>query len=56
MGRLEMATKIPHQNEYTLKMSPLGCGSVERASACRLMGPRFNSGQGHVPWLPAHPQ
>ncbi|KAK1343684.1 hypothetical protein QTO34_014237 [Cnephaeus nilssonii] len=26
-------------------------GSVDRASACGLKGPRFNSGLGHVPWL-----
>ena len=25
-------------------------------SACGLKGPRFDSGQGHVPWLWAHPQ
>jgi hypothetical protein len=26
-------------------------GSVDRASACRLKGPGFDSGQGHMPWL-----
>ena len=31
-------------------------GSVDRASACGLKGPGFDSGQGHVPWLRAHPQ
>ena len=31
-------------------------GSVDRASACGLKGPGFDSGQGHVPWLQAHPQ
>nr|KAF6336849.1 hypothetical protein mMyoMyo1_012058 [Myotis myotis] len=30
-------------------------GSVDRASACGLKGPRFDSGQGHVPGLRAHP-
>nr|KAF6343089.1 hypothetical protein mPipKuh1_010796 [Pipistrellus kuhlii] len=27
-----------------------------RASVCGLKGPGFDSGQGHVPWLRAHPQ
>ncbi|XP_023612667.1 vacuolar protein-sorting-associated protein 25 isoform X2 [Myotis lucifugus] len=31
-------------------------GSVDRASACGLKGPGFDSGQGHVPGLRAHPQ
>ncbi|KAK1331025.1 hypothetical protein QTO34_008972 [Cnephaeus nilssonii] len=31
-------------------------GSVDRASACGLKGARFDSGQGHVPWLRAHPR
>ncbi|KAK1327501.1 hypothetical protein QTO34_013003 [Cnephaeus nilssonii] len=31
-------------------------GSVDRASVCGLKGPRFDSGQGHVPWLRAHPR
>ena len=31
-------------------------GSVDRASACRLKGPRFDPGQGHVHWLRAHPR
>nr|KAF6287144.1 hypothetical protein mPipKuh1_009980 [Pipistrellus kuhlii] len=31
------------------------CGSVDRASVCGLKGPRFDSGQGHVHWLQAHP-
>ena len=30
-------------------------GSVDRASACGLKGPGFDSGQGHVPWLQVHP-
>ncbi|XP_059530424.1 LOW QUALITY PROTEIN: E3 ubiquitin-protein ligase TRIM11-like [Myotis daubentonii] len=30
-------------------------GSVDRVSACGLKGPRFDSGQGHVPGLRAHP-
>nr|KAF6309710.1 hypothetical protein mPipKuh1_009160 [Pipistrellus kuhlii] len=31
-------------------------GSVDRASACGLNGPGFDSGQGHVPSLWAHPR
>jgi hypothetical protein len=31
-------------------------GSVDRALACGLKGHGFDSGQGHVPWLRAHPQ
>ncbi|CAK6443531.1 unnamed protein product [Pipistrellus nathusii] len=31
-------------------------GSVYRALACGLKGPGFDFGQGHVPWLRAHPQ
>ncbi|ELK23723.1 Eukaryotic peptide chain release factor subunit 1 [Myotis davidii] len=31
-------------------------GSVDRALACGLKGPRFDSGPGHVPWLRAHPE
>ena len=31
-------------------------GSVDRVLACGLKGPRFNSSQGHVPWLQAHTQ
>nr|KAF6330287.1 hypothetical protein mMyoMyo1_012278 [Myotis myotis] len=31
-------------------------GSVDRALDFRLKGPRFNSSQGLVPWLWAHPQ
>nr|KAF6378953.1 hypothetical protein mMyoMyo1_009826 [Myotis myotis] len=34
-----------------IKMGPNQFGSVDRASACRLKGPRFDSSQGHVPWL-----
>nr|KAF6328957.1 hypothetical protein mPipKuh1_008286 [Pipistrellus kuhlii] len=41
---------------FKKKRSPHRCGSVDRALACRLKGPGFNSGQGHVPWLRAHPQ
>ena len=37
-------------------LSPGWFGSVDRPSACRLKGPRFDSSQGHVPWLRAHPQ
>ncbi|CAK6438831.1 unnamed protein product [Pipistrellus nathusii] len=38
------------------KSSPCGPGrpgSVDRASACRLKGPRFDSSQGHMPGLRA---
>ena len=31
-------------------------GSVDRALVCGLKSPRFDSGQGHVPWLWVHPQ
>nr|KAF6378932.1 hypothetical protein mMyoMyo1_009805 [Myotis myotis] len=37
-------------------MSSSWFGSVDRASAYGLKGPRFYSSQGHVPWLRAHPQ
>ena len=36
-----------HRNQF---------GSVDRALVCGLKGPRFDSGQGHVHWLQAHPQ
>ena len=31
-------------------------GSMDRTSAWGLKGPRFDSDQGHVPWLRSHPQ
>nr|KAF6363166.1 hypothetical protein mPipKuh1_010163 [Pipistrellus kuhlii] len=31
-------------------------GSMDRASPWGLKGPGFDSSQGHVPWLRAHPQ
>ena len=31
-------------------------GSMDRVSAWGLKGPGFDSSQGHVPWLRAHPQ
>nr|KAF6379101.1 hypothetical protein mMyoMyo1_009938 [Myotis myotis] len=40
----------------TAQHCPDRFGLVDRASACRLKGPRFDSSQGHVPWLWAHPQ
>ncbi|ELK30833.1 Synaptonemal complex protein 1 [Myotis davidii] len=36
-----------------LQVSPSRFGSVERALACGLKGPRFNSGQRHIPELQA---
>ncbi|KAK1340145.1 hypothetical protein QTO34_018709 [Cnephaeus nilssonii] len=33
-------------------MGPGRFGSVDRASACRLKGPRFDSTQGHRPRMP----
>ena len=46
VNRLFLKTVIDSRNR---------CGSVDRVSACRLKGPGFDSGQGHVPWLRAHP-
>jgi hypothetical protein len=37
------------------KASPSWFGSVDRVSACRLKGPRFDSCQERVPWLQAPP-
>ncbi|XP_054580421.1 polycomb group protein ASXL1 isoform X2 [Eptesicus fuscus] len=38
---------------FTLKCRPRWFGSVDRVSACRLKGPRFDSSQGHMPGLQA---
>ena len=51
-----MFMKEKLENIETTKHNPSWFGSVDRASACRLKGPRFDSSQGHVPWLRAHPQ
>nr|KAF6369355.1 hypothetical protein mMyoMyo1_010702 [Myotis myotis] len=42
--------------EIKNNIQPNQFGSVDGASACGLKGPRFDTGQGHVPWLRAHPQ
>ncbi|KAK1334955.1 hypothetical protein QTO34_004528 [Cnephaeus nilssonii] len=42
--------------ELEINKRPDRFGSVDGASACGLKGPGFDSGQGHVPWLRAHPQ
>ena len=39
-----------------VKNAPNWFGSVDRALACGLKGPGFDSSQGHVPWLREHPQ
>ena len=46
---IELAPKARGFQENNL--CPDLFGSVDRASACRLKGPRFNSYQGPVPWL-----
>ena len=62
--RFDPVTSTQKQAHFTglwmqLKLSQEGqnwFGSVDRASACGLRGPGFDSGQGHVPWLRAQPQ
>nr|KAF6314785.1 hypothetical protein mMyoMyo1_008579 [Myotis myotis] len=65
IGEMQTKTTIsPHtcQNGYQQTASvgevvekgnpwPSRFSSVDRASACGLKGPRFDPGQGHVPWL-----
>nr|KAF6374146.1 hypothetical protein mPipKuh1_009385 [Pipistrellus kuhlii] len=46
---------IPIASFKILHLLPKPVWLSGRASACGLKGPRFDSGQGHVHWLRAHP-
>ena len=50
----ESYTQTSNNKKYLFSRNRFG--SVDKALACGLKGPRFDSSQGHVPWLCAHPQ
>ena len=55
-NELERKVKLNNYGISKEGESPNQYGSVDRASACKLKGHRFDSGQGHVPWLRANPR
>nr|KAF6316203.1 hypothetical protein mPipKuh1_008714 [Pipistrellus kuhlii] len=54
------SSSLTKKNSSSCKIKNQYCrnwfGSVDRASPYELKGPGFDYGQGHVPWLRAHPQ
>ena len=50
-GGWQVSSTIDMLSLKKARFCPSGFCSVDRASACGLKGPRFSSGQGHLPGL-----